>query len=402
MAKGLGNRDKQEKLYAAAKQGLPEQLAPCRHYHSCGGCDLQELSYEHQLEAKKRSLTQLIKSRGFDRFFASVEHEMVASPHPFHYRQRMDFAVAANAAGLRHCNNPRAIVATPECLLNSEASQEVFRRCTAACARLGIPAYDTLNHSGGDLRYIIVRRTRLGQQLCCVITATEDHAQQIDSIAQEFIADGSVQSFHWIVISGKADLSVGNSLRHWGQPFIEEEILGKRFVLGPSTFFQANAEVASLAYGAIRDAVEASAPELLLDLYSGTCTMAIVCAEAAKRVVAVENFPDNVVMARRNAAAAGFLHLDIVEQDVKEFLASWKEVPGFAILNPPRAGMEEMAVRRILELAPERLAYLSCHPASLLDDLGILARRYRPTRLVQFDMFPQTWHFETLVLLERV
>jgi 23S rRNA (uracil-5-)-methyltransferase RumA len=402
MARGIGSREKQEKLYAAAKQGLPEQLAPCRHYHSCGGCDLQELSYEHQLEAKRRSLAQLIQSRGFDRFFSGVEHEMVASPQPFHYRQRMDFAVAANAAGLRHCHNPRAIVATPECLLNPEPSQFVFRRCAEACARLGIPAYDSLKHSGGDLRYIIVRRTRLGQQLLCLITATQDHSSSIESLAQEFIGDGSVHSFHWIVSSGKADISVGDSFRHWGSAFIEEEILGKRFVLGPSTFFQSNAEVASLAYGAIRDAVESVRPELLLDLYSGTCTMALVCGESARRIVAVENFPDNVFMARRNAAAAGITHLDIVEQDVKDFLATWTEVPGFAILNPPRAGMEEMALRRILDLAPGRLAYLSCHPASLLDDLGILARRYRPTRLVQFDMFPQTWHFETLVLLERV
>ena len=129
--------------------------------------------------------------------------------------------------------------------------------------------------------------------------------------------------------------------------------------------------------------------------------MPIVFADLAESVVAVENFPENVQMAHRNLVNNGIENVEIIEQDVAEFLKRQDIEMEFSVLNPPRKGMHEQALRRILELKPQNLAYLSCSPRSLLEDLGILFRDYKPTKIQIYDMFPQTEHFETLVLLTR-
>ena len=129
--------------------------------------------------------------------------------------------------------------------------------------------------------------------------------------------------------------------------------------------------------------------------------MPVIFADLAESVTAVENFPENVQMARRNLENNAIKNVEIIEQDVAEYLKREDLEMEFSVLNPPRKGMHEQALRRILELKPGNLAYLSCSPRSLLEDLGILFRDYRPIKVQVYDMFPQTEHFETLVLLTR-
>ena len=129
--------------------------------------------------------------------------------------------------------------------------------------------------------------------------------------------------------------------------------------------------------------------------------MPVIFGDLVDSVTAVENFPENVRMAEKNLKTNDIENVNFIEQDVAEFLKQSDLEMEFSVLNPPRKGMHEQALRRILELAPDNLAYLSCSPRSLLEDLGILFREYKPLKIQLFDMFPQTEHFETLVLLTK-
>ncbi len=129
--------------------------------------------------------------------------------------------------------------------------------------------------------------------------------------------------------------------------------------------------------------------------------MPIVFGDLVESVTAVENFSENVRMAQMNLENNNVTNVEFIEQDVAEFLQEEGLDMEFTVLNPPRKGMHEKALRRIVEIEPDNLAYLSCSPRSLLEDLGILFRKYKPIKLQVFDMFPQTEHFETLVLLTK-
>jgi 23S rRNA (uracil-5-)-methyltransferase RumA len=330
---------------------------------------------------------------------ADLDLEVVASDRDFNYRQRMDFIASPDAYGQRKDDGSREIIDLKQCHLIEDQNFETFMLVKKHVSDLGIEAYD-LKENIGELRYVTVRRTRSNEQLVALLTSADADESKLDLLGEKLLAAG-VDSVYWNINSSRTDDVIGATKKYWGKQYITEEMLNRKFILGPITFFQANHFVASAAYSAIRNFVKKCEPRKIHDLYSGTCTMPIVFADLAESVVAVENFPENVQMAHRNLVNNGIKNVDIIEQDVAEFLKRQDIDMEFSVLNPPRKGMHEQALRRILELKPQNLTYLSCSPRSLLEDLGILFRDYKPTKIQIYDMFPQTEHFETLVLLTR-
>jgi 23S rRNA (uracil1939-C5)-methyltransferase len=195
-----------------------------------------------------------------------------------------------------------------------------------------------------------------------------------------------------------------------GNPFIIEEMNGLPLAIGPNVFFQSNPAVAEKAYAAIRAFAPACAETL--DMYSGVGSIAATLAHAdgagdARRVTAVENIPENVALAETNFRNNGIATIDLVQDDSSRYLAALaadpgRPRPGMVVVNPPRPGVEGDGMRAIGELAPERLAYLSCNPFTLLRNLADILDKYRVRSLELYDMFPQTRHFESLALLEKM
>lgn len=371
----------------------------CQHFEECGGCSLQQHSYEQQLEIKKQALERLVRETPGMSSLAKLEVEAVASARDYKYRQRMDFIVTPEGSGQRRCDGQKGIVELNECSLVEDENYAIYAKTLELSREVGLEAYDQ-NKYYGCLRYIIIRRTRSGQQLVSLLTTSSADEAKLEQIAQKLLDEG-VQSVYWNVNDNRLDDSLGECRKFWGQEFITENLLGRDFILGPLTFFQANHEVASAAYSSVRDFIQECQPKKIHDLYSGTCTMPVIFGDLVDSVTAVENFPENVRMAEKNLKTNGIENVKLIEQDVAEFLKQSDIDMEFSVLNPPRKGMHEQALRRILELAPDNLAYLSCSPRSLLEDLGILFREYKPLKIHLFDMFPQTEHFETLVLLTK-
>ncbi len=384
----------------------------CRHFGDCGGCEFQDVAYERQVEAKVRAFgfiadtvmngfrekDEAAKADLLQQAIADVAIESEPSPLPLGYRQRMDYVFAFGKAGLRRVNRHRQVVELEECpLLGSEGFavfQEARRRAEAA----GLESYDYMRHTG-ELRYFVVRRSRTGGMLLSLVTKSETPREAVMAILHSLHDEGRIASGHWLLAPGLGDVSFGQRLDGVGDDSIVESLNGIRLRIGPNTFFQSNPAVAEKAYAAIRAFVPPGAD--VLDLYSGVGSIALSVAANAGRVTAVENVPENVSLAEVNIRDNDIHNVRLLVDDSATYLRERAERPGLLVVNPPRPGVEGDGMATIAALAPERLAYLSCNPFTLLRNLAEIAQDYRILSIRVYDMFPMTRHFETLALLER-
>lgn len=382
--------------YEEFLQEIPQVSPHCAHYYDCGGCTLQEYSYEDQLAVKLNVFKAMVEEKRMSAYFAHSEILSIASPKTSRYRQKMDYICSFGLSGLRG-SSFSDVVNLSECHLIEEESFNFYQLALKLSKELEIPDYHIRNNSG-FLRYITVRRTRLGHQLVSFLTSRVGYEDALESIAQSLLKAG-VDSVVWQISDGKGDTSFGTPQKNWGRAYIEEDILGYRFNLSTNTFFQANQEVAEKAYSMIRDHANSFSPDSILDLYSGTCTIGICLSKTTPKIIAVENFSPNRDMALKNFTLNKIDNIEYIDSDVAEFMKTWETTPGFAVCNPPRNGIDEKPLRKLIQLKPQGISYLSCNPKTLLEDLAILARHYKIESTTILDMFPQTKHFETLVQL---
>ncbi|MCM8528043.1 MAG: 23S rRNA (uracil(1939)-C(5))-methyltransferase RlmD [Lentisphaeraceae bacterium] len=386
----------------AAKDHLKESLAaktkidaPCPHFSDCGGCDLQNYSYEDQVDAKLSSYKGQVEDKKLTKIFKDIEITSMASPRQTGYRQKMDFVCAFEKSGLRGSSFD-SVIELENCMLLEEESFTAYKRALELAKEHELEFYNYKSHYG-FLRYITVRRTRLGEQIVSFLTSSTENEDKLDKIANTLMEESLIDSFIWQVFEGKTDSSFGSQQKFWGKELIEEEMLGYKFKLSTNTFFQANQEIATEAYRMIKDHAAAQKPKEILDLYSGTCTIGISLSDVANKVVAIENFAPNRDMALLNFENNNVSNIEYIDKDVNDFMQECTLSPDYVVCNPPRTGVDERPLRKLVEIKPKAISYLSCNPKTLLDDLSILSLHYKMDKAVVLDMFPQTKHFETLV-----
>lgn len=428
--KKLSDKRKLREFFGNSLSACRTAAPACRHFGDCGGCEFQDVPYERQLEAKQEAFgfirDEVIK--GFEEkadadaadapeeaallrdkaalvrdAFAGRVPDIIPSPLPLGYRQRMDYVFAFGKAGLRRVNRHRQVVDLEECPLLGDQGFAVMRKARALAEAAGLESYDYMKHTG-ELRYFVVRRSRNGQALLSLVTKTEEPKETIGTILQRMVDDEDIASGHWLLAPGLGDVSFGAELAWFGQPFIIEEMNGLSLRIGPNTFFQSNPAVAEKAYAAIREFTPGGGE--VLDMYSGVGSIAVNVSPRAGRVTAVENVPENVALAEVNIEANGIGNIALVVEDSARYLAELtadasRSRPDLLVVNPPRPGVEGGGMLAIRELGPERLAYLSCNPFTLLRNLADVLDRYVVRSVAIYDMFPQTRHFESLALLER-
>ncbi|GHV23483.1 23S rRNA (uracil-5-)-methyltransferase RumA [Planctomycetales bacterium] len=399
--KKIRPRERLQQYLREALAGAPRVAPPCPHFGECGGCEYQNYAYSAQVAAKAAVWRRLVADAGL----TLPEAHLARSQAEYGYRQRMDYVFAFGNAGLRRAGSHKHVVALTACPLCGDAGWRAFVRARDLAVAADLPAYDYLRHTG-FLRYFVVRQTRRGEVMLNLVTKTPEFADKIETIATTLLAEGLAASVHWLCQESAADLSFGAPVRFWGRPVIYATYLGKDFAIGPNTFAQANALTAEQAYGEI---VAANRGEPLLgDIYAGSGVIGDLLAPTCGHVVAVENVPENLALAREHAAAHRLDNWSLCSADAGQFLrdaATRAEQNGAGefsavVVNPPRVGLAG-AVAALLAVAPPRLTYMSCNPLTLLDDLKILLPHYVAEKIMLFDMFPQTPHWETLALLRR-
>ena len=393
----------------------PMRIDPeCAAFPRCGGCAFRHISYEAELALKERELAETLRRIGG---VQPLMQPIIAAEIPDRYRNKA-------LLPLRHENNrvetgffarhSHRLIPCEDCLLAPEAFAGLTRVVCAWAEASCCSIYDESTGTG-LLRQIYLRQNREGSEILVTLVINGEKIPQKDQLIQALRQENPAvkgvllnhNTVHGNTLLGPRCTSL------WGAQQITETLCGLRFALSPLSFFQVNpaqaerlyAVAATYAYPAKRTK---NRPLWLLDLYCGTGTVGLsvlnLCGIAGE-LVGVENVPQAVEDARRNAAANGFANARFLCADATEAaqqLAAENWTPDVVLIDPPRKGCDTALLRHMAEMQPQRIVYISCDPATLARDLAILQELgYAAREAAPVDMFPRTGHVETVVRLER-
>lgn len=398
------------------------RIAPrCPHFGMCGGCRWQHLPYEVQLSCKQRqvvdALTRIAK-------VGLPEISPIKGSDPiWEYRNKMEYTFSnrrwltpeqmasgeefndRDGAGFHIPGAFDKVLDIDRCHLQGELGNRLRNFVRDYGIDHGLSFYD-LRAQQGLLRTLMVRMASTGESMA-VMSFGEDNPQAVrevmDTIRSEFPDITSLM----YVINLKVNDTITDQevMLHSGRPYIEEEMEGLRFRIGPKSFYQTNSRQAYELYKVVRDFASLTGDELVYDLYTGTGTIANFISRRARKVVGIEYVLEAIEDARINSAVNGITNTVFYAGDMKDVLnAGFIESngrPDVMIVDPPRAGMHTDVIDVILAASPRRIVYVSCNPATQARDLALLDSRYSVVAVQPVDMFPHTHHVENVVRLER-
>ncbi len=427
-----------------------EQESCCPHFGECGGCTYQTLPYDKQLELKEQQVRKLMQDAIGDS--CAYEFEGIkASPRQFGYRNKMEFSFGDEfkggplALGMHRRGSFYDLVTVSQCQIVDADFRAILMTTLHYFSKKNVTFLHRMRHIG-YLRHLLVRKAaRTGEILIDLVTTTQScfaggdsctdgkanmdaHMDMSADTFQKQSADAQEEEIlrEWMqclldlrlegtirgILHTKND-SVADVVRDegtdilYGEGFFYEELLGLRFQISPFSFFQTNSLGAEVLYETARSYIlngdeQALCDKVVYDLYSGTGTIAQMMAPVCKQVVGVEIVAEAVEAARENAKLNGLDNCTFLAGDVLKVLDEIEEKPDYIILDPPRDGIHPKALEKIIAYGVENMVYISCKPTSLARDLQVLiARGYEVKKITCVDMFPGTYHVETVCLLSK-
>lgn len=393
----------------------------CEHFTICGGCRWQHLPYSFQLECKQKQVKDCLERIAKIPFPEITP--ILGSEQIWEYRNKMEYTFSdkmwltfdqmrsgeefpdRRAAGFHIPGAFDKVLDINRCHLQDDLGNRLRLFVKDFGKEHGYSFYN-LRENRGFLRTLMIRIASTGDVMA-VMSVGEDEREKIDTLMKA-IADRfpEVTSLFYVVNTKVndtiADLDI---ITYKGNDYIEEEMEGLRFRVGPKSFYQTNSRQAYRLYSVARDFAALTGNELVYDLYTGTGTIACFLARNARHVVGIEYVPDAIEDAKINAAANGLGNTEFYAGDMKDVLTAGFIAehghPDVMIVDPPRAGMHEDVVKVILDAGPDRIVYVSCNPATQARDLAMLHEKYDITAVQPVDMFPHTQHVENVVALTK-
>jgi len=414
----------------AVTEPSPQRVAPCcPHLAVCGGCALQGLEPAAQTRHKSRQAVELLRRIG------RVEPETVAepwsSPNAYGYRNKMEFTFGARAwlsreelgagrpfapgpaLGLHPRGQYQGVFDVEDCRLQSPLSNRIVRATREAARQLELSAYDS--HSDqGVLRHLVVRQAATTRDLLVIVVARSADPRLGELAAGIAAACPEVTGIVASINLRRATVAQGDyDVLLLGEPCWRERVAQIDFRIGPSSFFQTQTLGGEALVAEVLAMGGFSPSQRVLDLYCGIGAFSLPIARRARAVLGVEVAAEAAQEARANAAANGIRNATFMAAPVEARESQGWETPlgdsasspwDAVVVDPPRAGLHPRALEKIQRLAAPRIVYVSCNPATLARDAGMLiaAGGYVARRLRVFDLFPQTPHLESVLLLERM
>ncbi|MBQ7839478.1 MAG: 23S rRNA (uracil(1939)-C(5))-methyltransferase RlmD [Lachnospiraceae bacterium] len=410
---------KVKKGYAFARleeiiEPSPDRIKPpCAHHRQCGGCQIQALSYEKQLEFKNRKVkNNLIRIGGFDAEFVDELMEApIGMEYPFRYRNKAQFPVGTDKNGRLitgfYAGRTHTIIEEEDCLLGVEENKQILRIILDFCRERQIPAYDE-ETGKGLLRHILIRKGfSTGQIMVCLILNGANLPGEKQLADRLFTQVKGMTSFSVNSNTEQTNVIMGKKTRTvQGSDTIEDTIGGLRFKISPQSFYQVNPVQTERIYGKALEYAQLDGKETVWDLYCGIGTISLFLAQKAKEVYGVEIVPQAIQDAKLNAERNGLTNTHFYVGKAEEVLPEKYEKEGiFAdviVVDPPRKGCDEACLSTMVRMRPERIVYVSCDSATLARDLKYLTENgYELKRGVVVDNFSHSTHTETVVLLSR-
>lgn len=377
----------------------------CPHSGPCGGCQFRHMDYNEELEAKRQRVEDALRRVGGVDITVDTIH---GAGNTHRYRNKVQFPVARGKNGV-HVGLFRArshdVLDVPDCLLQSEDANHLGRALKTWMERGRISAYDEKTGKG-LVRHLYVRTNRAGESLACVVVNGKKLPDEMGLVRA--LRDRASGLVGVVLNVNQKDTNVilGDSYRTlWGRDWLEEELCGLRFRLSVPSFFQINREQTEVLYGRAVEFAGLTGQETVLDLYCGIGTISLAMAQKAGEVIGAEIVPEAIEDAKENAARNGMSNADFFCGDAGEIaykLGAEGVRPDVICVDPPRKGLAPGVTDILADMAPKRIVYVSCDPATLARDVKRLGERgYVVTKAEAVDLFPRTQHVECCVLLCR-
>lgn len=380
----------------------------CPYARQCGGCQIQELKYEEQLRFKEEKIRENLTRIGG---FSEVPMEpIIGMENPYHYRNKAQFPVGTDKNGNLitgfYAGRTHTIIHNTRCYLGAEQNEEILNCVLEYMRENKISAYNETTGQG-LVRHILIRcGFKTGEWMVCLVINGR-RLPAAEKLAEKLCRIKGMTSITYSVNMERTNVIMGKEIRPvWGKNYITDYIGEIQYQISPLSFFQVNPVQTERLYGTALEYAGLTGKETVWDLYCGIGTISLFLAQKAKMVYGVEIIPQAIEDAERNAGINGIENAQFFVGKAEEVLPEKYEKEGVhadvIVVDPPRKGCDEALIRTMVEMQPEKIVYVSCDPATLARDLKrICEGGYEIRRVRGVDMFPETVHVETVVLLSH-
>ena len=401
-----------KKTYAIGKlmevvKASPERIKPaCPIYAECGGCQLQHISYEGQMQVKRQQVKDAMERIGHQKDLTVLP--VLGAENPWHYRNKVAFPVGKEKGKtIIGCfaQGTHKIIDASNCLIQDELNNDAINAVKEIIDKLGIPAYNEDTHTG-VMRHVVARTGMKGQLMVVLVTATQELKRKKEIIKmlrsrlpQMVSLQQNIQTYRNNVILGRETKLL------WGRPTIKAKLGKFAFNVSARSFFQVNTRQAEVLYDTALEYAQLTGKETVIDAYCGTGTISLYLAQKARKVYGVEIVSPAIKDAEKNARENNVRNAEFIVGDCTKVMPRlYKQGvrPDVVVIDPPRAGCTEAVLQTFASMQPKRIVYVSCNPATLARDIEIMAKLgYKAKKVQPVDMFSHSSHVESVALINR-
>lgn len=379
----------------------------CSIYKSCGGCQMQHISYEGQLEFKTQRVMDVMERIG--KLKGVTIHKTIGMENPYRYRNKVQLPIGKQKGEVQigfYAPRSHDIIAMDTCHIQHEVADKVIKLTKEWIIKYGLEPYNELEDRG-NLRHIMIRQGfRTGEVMVVIVTKEEKlpYCKEFIDIMIKNIK--GLKSVIQNINPKKTNVILGSkNITLWGESTISDYIGEFKFNISPLSFFQVNPVQTEVLYNKALEYAALTGEEIVFDAYCGTGTISLFLSKKAKKVYGVEIVPEAIEDAKKNARENNIDNAEFLvgesERIIPELIDKGIKAD-VVVVDPPRKGCERSLLEALAKISPKRIVYVSCDPATLARDLNILQELGYSTQVIQpVDMFPQTAHVECVVRIER-
>lgn len=378
----------------------------CDSFKKCGGCMLQHMDYDYQLELKTSIVNNTLNKIGLE---VKTEH-CIGMGIPVYYRNKAQYPFGYDKENNKvmgfYKERSHEIVPLNNCYIESKVSTQIAKYILNLAKELNISLYNETDKKG-ILRHSIIKIGYHTSEIMVILVCTKNDFENLDKLV--YSLTHKFDNIKTVILNiNKDDTNVIQSNENqilFGDGTIHEHIGKYLFKISPNSFFQVNSKQVELLYHLVKDFADIDKKDIVFDLYCGAGTIGIFIAENANKVYGIELVKDAVKMAKENADINNVDNIEFICGDVEDKIDELinKNInPSIIILDPPRKGLSDKTVEKVLELLPKKIVYVSCNVSTLARDLNILKQYYLIDIVQPVDMFPQTYHVECVSLLSLI
>ena len=393
--------------------------AVCPQARRCGGCQIQEMDYQKQLDFKfEKVYGNLERIGGVDKeILNAVMEKTVGMDDPFHYRNKAQFPIGTDKEGHLvagfYAGRTHNIIPCTDCALGVPVNKEILETILTFMKAFHITAYDESAHKG-LVRHVLIRFGFTTKEIMVCLIINGDTLPQGEILCERLAAIPGMKSITLSINKEKGNTIMGREIRLlWGETFITDYIGDVKYQISPLSFFQVNPVQTEKLYRLALEYADLKGEETVWDLYCGIGTISLFLAQKAKQVYGVEIVPQAIDDAKNNAKINGITNARFYLGKAEEVLPAYYEKYGMEhpgekahadviVVDPPRKGCEESLLQTMVDMQPDRIVYVSCDSATLARDVKFLRENgYEIAKARPVDQFCHTCHVETVVLLSR-